>query len=74
MQDMIALRELDSIITQLRIATNPHLEPNDAREFAESLMTRRRQMIGIQEEQLDRKGLSRLKEQLKKESKTIKVK
>lgn len=74
LQDKIMLRQTEEVITNLRIATNPHLKPDEQKEFAEQLMARRRQITGVQDDQLDRSALNRLKEQLKKESKAVKVK
>lgn len=74
LQDKIMLRQTEDLITQLRITTNPHLQPAEQKEFAEQLMARRRRITGIQDDQLDRAALNRLKNQLKKESKAVKVK
>lgn len=74
LQDKIRLRQIEATITNLRISSNPHLEPNEAKSFAESLMAQHRQLIGVIDEPLDRGGLQKLKQQLKKESKSIKVK
>lgn len=63
------------MISDLRIISNPHLEKDAQKELINELMARRRILRGIvEEEEFDRAGLERLKEQLKKESKFIKVK
>ncbi len=74
LQDKIVLRQTEDIITQLRITTNPHLPAAEQREFAEQLMAKRRAITGIDDSQLDRAALNRLKDTLKKESKAVKVK
>jgi hypothetical protein len=74
LQDRIQLRQTDEILTQVRIATNPHLKAEEQREFVDTLMRQRRALLGVQEETLDRAALARLKDRLKKESKAVKVK
>jgi hypothetical protein len=74
--DRIHKRQLDAMIAQLRITTNPHLKPDEANELAEELMSQRRRLHGFvdMDAQLDKEGLEALKDSLKKSSKSIRVK
>lgn len=74
LQDKIQIRSLERDIQMLQIIRNPHLERDAAQQFANDLLRRYRSLMGIKEETLDRAGLERLREQLKKESKSIRVK
>lgn len=74
LQDRISERQNEDAITQLRIISNPHMEQDAQKEFINQLMARRRRFRGIVEDKLDRAALERLRSQLKKESKAVKVK
>lgn len=67
---------LDRLLMDLRISTNPHLEPKEAEKFLKDLLDRRRALWGPAENDvpLDRAALDSLKNRLKKESNAIKVK
>jgi hypothetical protein len=60
----------------LRISTNPHLDPKEAEKFLNQLMDRRRSLWGpaVSDAPLDKAALEMLKGQLKNNSKAIKVK
>lgn len=74
MQDQIKVRQIDQTLINLRISTHPHLENSEQKDFADMLFRQRRLIMGEESEELDRAGLAKLKEVLKKESKLIKVK
>lgn len=75
LQDKIQARQTENMIADLRIISNPHLEKDAQKELVNELMARRARLRGMHEEpELDRAALGRLKDQLKKESKAIKVK
>jgi hypothetical protein len=59
---------IDEYLIQLRIATNPHLEADAAREFINTLTSQRAQLQGINNSRLDRAGLARLKEKMRTNS------
>lgn len=60
----------------LRVSTNPHLEPIDAKAFLEELLDRRKALWGpdVHGGSIDTAALDLLKSQLKNNSKAIKVK
>lgn len=59
------------MIMDLRIISNPHLEPETQKQFVSELMNRRRVLRGIHASaKLDQGALDRLKEQLRRESKS----
>lgn len=62
----IRLRRIDEYLIQSRIAANPHMEQDAAREFIESLVNERSQIVGFEREHdtLDKSGVARLKERL----------
>lgn len=60
----------------LRISTNPHLDEQQAKQFMQELLDRRRAVWGPTEHgaELDKEALELLKSRLKNDSKAIKVK
>lgn len=76
MTDAIKKRQLDAMIADLRIVSNPHLAPDDAKELAEELIEQRQQLYGFVtiSAELDVEGLNDLKSMLSEKSPTIRVK
>lgn len=76
LSDEIQKRQIDDWLIQVRITTNPHLEPKNARPFVESLLAQRRRLHGDADPQaqLDLDAVKSLKDQLSKESRSIGVK
>lgn len=76
MGEEIAKRLIDDLLMQLRISTNPHLEPAKAEEFLKDLLDRRRAIWGPMEhnDKFDKEAFDALKQTLQNESKSIKVK
>lgn len=72
----ISKRLIDKLLMDLRVATNPHLEPREAEKFYKELMDRRRILWGPMEHggTLDKQALDMLKAQLQNTSQAIKVK
>lgn len=61
LSEEIKNRQLDEYIIQLRIATNPHLDPKDARMFAETLVNMKRQGKPIDDRPFDRSRFEELR-------------
>ena len=76
LSEAITKRLIDRITMDLRIASNPHLKPEDQKAFIKELQDRRRALYGVGENTapLDKAALDMLKSQLKNSSKAITVK
>lgn len=61
LSEEIKNRQLDEYIIQLRIATNPHLDPKEARTFAETLVSMKRQSKPIEDRPFDRTKFEQLR-------------
>lgn len=74
--EQISRRVIDQTLMDLRIASNPHIDPAEAKSFAQDLLDRRRAIYGIEDNAapLDKEALELLKAQLKNTSKAIAVK
>lgn len=74
--EQITKRLINKILMDLRIATNPHLQEPEAKKLVDELMAQRRALWGPAEHggTLDKSTLDMLKDRLKKNSNSIKVK
>jgi hypothetical protein len=73
----ISRRQTDNMLAQLRIVTNPHLEPADRKALVDELMERRRVLYGgsaIDDSKFDKEGFEALRQDLGRGSKSIGVK
>lgn len=72
----ITKRLVDKLLMELRIATNPHLEQDEAKKLLQELLDRRRELYGPDEhgEELDKEALDALKQQIQNNSKLLKAK
>lgn len=76
LQHQISMRKTDEYIMQLQIVSNPHKNPEDAKEFIDMLMGQRRFYRHENEVpvKLDVTAFENMRKQLGKESNLIKVK
>ncbi len=74
--EQITKRLIDKTLTEIRIATNPTLDPAEATKFVEELMDKRKALWGTPANNapLDKEALLLLKDRLKNSSKSIAVK
>ena len=72
---MISERKAQEYLVQVRVATNPHLKPEDQQRFVNELVAMQRSIRGVETGKLDKAGLARLRDRLNKESRSkVKVK
>lgn len=76
MSEAIEKRQIDDMIVQLRIVSNPHLKPDAAEKLAKELAQKRKRLYGFVdlEAKLDIEGFSAFKDQISKQSRSISVK
>lgn len=73
LQRQISMRKTDEYLMQVGIVANPHKNPEDAKEFIDSLLKQRRFYRGIEEasERLDVTMFNKLRTRVTKESKLM---
>lgn len=76
LQRQIRMRRTDEYLMDIAIAANPHKNPEDAKDFVETLLEQRRFYRGEPDapEQLDVGAFEKMRQQLSKDSNLIKVK
>jgi hypothetical protein len=76
LSDRITKRQLDKVIMDYRLISNPHLEEKEAKKLAEELYEKRQKLWGheINYEPLDIEGFNAWRDEMKKDSISITAK